>query len=175
MATVFDEKIHSTLGDSRLQLAIYKATGRLMENRKKVVSDDVLPDYQELRQQAHDIKQNAIDNLDWYLEEFERNVQARGGTVHWCRDGQEVADVVLAIAKRRKTGTIIKSKSMATEEIDLNERLEHFGMESVESDLGEYILQLNHEYSRNGSPLRGRPGRKAWTNITRSKTFGSKS
>ncbi len=145
MTTVFDEKIHSTLGDSRLQLAIYKATGRLMENRKKVVADDVLPDYQELRQQAHEIKRHAINHLDYYLEEFERNVQARGGVVHWCRDGQEVADVVLSIAKRRKTGTIIKSKSMATEEIELNERLEHHGLESVESDLGEYILQLNHE------------------------------
>lgn len=141
----FDAKAASTLGDPRLQLAIYKATGRLMENRSKVVADEVLPDYQELRTYANEIKKHTIDYLDWYLEEFEKNVQARGGIVHWCRTGQDVADVVLEIAKRRKARLIVKSKSMVTEEIDLNERLEHHNMESVETDLGEYILQLNHE------------------------------
>jgi L-lactate dehydrogenase complex protein LldF len=145
MSAVFDEKIAATLADPRLQLAVYTATGRLMDHRRGVVSPEALPDYQELRDQAHAVKRHTIENLDWYLEEFERNVIVHGGQVHWARNAAEAADFVLEIAKRRGAKLIVKSKSMTTEEIDLNERLEHHGLESVETDLGEYILQLNHE------------------------------
>src|SRR6185369_2881777 len=102
-------------------------------------------DYQELRTQANAIKKHAIENLDHYLETFERNVEAHGGKVVYCKDGTEVSDFILALAKERRAHLIVKSKSMTTEEIDLNERLEHHGLESVETDLGEYILQLAHE------------------------------
>ena len=145
MSATFDRKIEATLADSRLQLAIYKATGRLMSHRKTAVDSAVLPEYQDLRTQANAVKRHTIENLDWYLEEFERNVIAHGGHVHWCRTATEVADVVLGIAKRREASLIVKSKSMTTEEIDLNERLQHHGLESVETDLGEYIIQLKHE------------------------------
>ena len=145
MSVEFDQKIHTTLADANLQLAIYTATGRLKEKRIEAVSDDVLPDYQELRTQANAIKKHAIENLDHYLEEFERNVEARGGKVVYCKDATEVSDFVLALAKERGSQLIVKSKSMTTEEVDLNERLEHHGLESVETDLGEYILQLAHE------------------------------
>ncbi len=139
------EKIHTTLADANLQLAIYTATGRLKEKRIDAVATDALPDYQELRTQANALKKHAIENLDYYLEEFERNVEAHGGKVVYCKDGTEVSDFVLALAKERGAQLIVKSKSMTTEEIDLNERLEHHGLESVETDLGEYILQLAHE------------------------------
>src|SRR5581483_4563279 len=145
MSVEFDHKIHDTLADPNLQLAIYTSTGRLKQSRINNVAADILPDYQELRSQANAIKKHAIENLDYYLEEFERNVKARGGEVVYCKDGTEVADFILALAKRRHSHLIVKSKSMTTEEIDLNERLEHHGMESVETDLGEYILQLAHE------------------------------
>jgi L-lactate dehydrogenase complex protein LldF len=145
MSAEFDRKIHNTLADANLQLAIYTATGRLKEKRIETVSDSVLPDYQELRTQANAIKKHAIENLDHYLEEFERNVEAHGGKVLYCKDGTEVSDFILALAKERGAHLIVKSKSMTTEEIDLNERLEHNGLESVETDLGEYILQLAHE------------------------------
>ena len=145
MSAEFDQKIHATLADANLQLAIYTATGRLKEKRIETVSDAVLPDYQELRSQANAIKKHAIENLDHYLEEFERNVEAHGGKVVYCKDGTEVSDFVLALAKERGAQLIVKSKSMTTEEVDLNERLEHHGLESVETDLGEYILQLAHE------------------------------
>ncbi len=145
MSARFDQKISETLADPRLQLAIYTATGRLMSHRKAVVSEDALPEYQELRTQASAIKRHTIENLDWYLEEFERNVIAHGGHVHWCRTATDVADVVLGIAKQRGARLIVKSKSMTTEEVDLNERLSHHGLESVETDLGEYILQLMHQ------------------------------
>jgi L-lactate dehydrogenase complex protein LldF len=110
-----------------------------------VTADDALPDYQELRTQANALKKHAIDNLDHYLEEFERNVEAHGGKVVYCKDGTEVSDFVLALARERGSQLIVKSKSMTTEEVDLNERLEHHGLESVETDLGEYILQLAHQ------------------------------
>jgi len=145
MSAEFDQKIHATLEDANLQLAIYTATGRLKEKRIESVSAEVLPDYQELRSQANAIKKHSIENLDHYLEEFERNVEAHGGKVIYCKDATEVADFVLSIAKERGSRLIVKSKSMTTEEVDLNERLEHHGLESVETDLGEYILQLAHE------------------------------
>jgi L-lactate dehydrogenase complex protein LldF len=145
MSAEFDQKIHTTLEDANLQLAIYTATGRLKEKRIESVAAEALPDYQELRSQANALKKHAIENLDYYLEEFERNVEARGGKVVYCKDATEVSDFVLSIAKERGASLIVKSKSMTTEEVDLNERLEHHGLESVETDLGEYILQLAHE------------------------------
>src|SRR5499425_416188 len=145
MSVEFDRKIHDTLADANLQLAIYTATGRLKEKRIEVTAANALPDYQELRTQANALKKHAIENLDHYLEEFERNVEAHGGQVVYCKDGEEVSDFILSLAKKRGAHLIVKSKSMTTEEVDLNERLEHHGLESVETDLGEYILQLAHE------------------------------
>jgi L-lactate dehydrogenase complex protein LldF len=145
MSVEFDRKIHNTLADANLQLAIYTATARLKDKRVETVAADALPDYQELRTQANAVKKHTIENLDYYLEEFERNVEAHGGKVVYAKDGTEVADFVRALAKDRGAKLIVKSKSMTTEEVDLNERLEHDGLESVETDLGEYIIQLAHE------------------------------
>ncbi len=145
MPREFEQKIHETLSDARLQQAVYTATGRLKDSRLAVIAPEVLPDYQELRAQAHRLKQHTIEHLDHYLEEFERNAAARGGRVLFCKDGGEVTDFVMALAQQRGARLIVKSKSMTTEEIDLNERLGHHGLESVETDLGEYILQLAHE------------------------------
>jgi L-lactate dehydrogenase complex protein LldF len=144
MSVEFDRKINQTLADAKLQLAVYTATGRLKEKRIETVAPDVLPEYQELRTQANAIKQHTIDNLDYYLEQFERNVEAHGGKVVFCKDATEVADFVLELAKKKTAHLIVKSKSMTTEELDLNERLEHHQLEAVETDLGEYIIQLAH-------------------------------
>jgi L-lactate dehydrogenase complex protein LldF len=145
MSVEFDRKIHNTLADANLQLAIYTATGRLKDKRIETVAPDALPDYQELRTQANAVKKHTIENLDYYLEEFEHNVEAHGGKVVYAKDGTEVADFVLALAKDRGARLIVKSKSMTTEELGLNERLEHQGLEAVETDLGEFIVQLAHE------------------------------
>lgn len=138
-------KLRPTLADANLQLAVYTATGRLVDKRKSTVSASALPDYQELRQQANDLKRHTIEHLDHYLEEFERNLEARGGKTVWCRDGKEVVDFVLGLAKRRRSKVIVKSKSMTSEEIHLNRHLEEHDLEPVETDLGEYILQLSHD------------------------------
>ena len=143
--TKFQEKIERTLGDQRLQLALYAGTARLVDHRKRAVAPEMLPEYQELRTHANAIKRHAIENLDQYLEQLEANVTAQGGHVVWCRDAREVSDFVLDLAKRKKAHLIVKSKSMTTEEIDLTERLEEHQLEAVETDLGEYIIQLRHE------------------------------
>ncbi len=137
-----ETEIHQALHDPRLQLAIYTATGRLIDHRAGVVSAEALPDYQALRSEANAIKKHTIENLDYYLEQLEANVIAHGGQVIWCRGGAEAADFVLNLAKERGIHTLVKSKSMTSEEIHFNERLEEHELEAVETDLGEYILQL---------------------------------
>jgi len=91
------------------------------------------------------IKQKAIENLDKYLIEFEANFIKRGGKVIWATDAEEAANEALQIMKKAKTKTVVKAKSMATEEINFNEALEEQGIESIETDLGEYIVQLRKE------------------------------
>ncbi|HTS47959.1 MAG TPA: LUD domain-containing protein, partial [Bryobacteraceae bacterium] len=138
-------RFHQTLDDPRLQLAIYSATQRLIDHRAGAVAGERLPDYQALRTRANEIKKHTIEYLDYYLEQLESNVVAHGGQVVFCRTGDEVADFVLELAKKRNARLIVKSKSMTTEEIHFNEHLERHQMETVETDLGEYILQLAHE------------------------------
>jgi L-lactate dehydrogenase complex protein LldF len=145
MPVIPQEKFQPTLSDGSLQLAIYSATGRLMDKRKNTVGADSLPDYQELREQANRVKRHTLDNLDYYLERLEANVVSHGGKVIYCRDGGEVTDFLVELAREKNARRIVKSKSMTTEEIDLNERLEHSKLETVETDLGEYILQLAHQ------------------------------
>jgi L-lactate dehydrogenase complex protein LldF len=143
--TAFKEKIHETLADSNLQLAVYAATGRLMDKRREAVVPQLLPEYQELRTQANALKKQTLDNLDFYLEQFEKNVAAHGGQAIYCRDADDVTDFVLKLARERGAKLIVKSKSMTTEELDFNEKLEEHHLEAVETDLGEYIMQLAHE------------------------------
>lgn len=143
MLNVLPNKIGETLGDGHLQSAIYTATGRLVAKRRESVAP--LADFETLRAKANAIKKHTLENLDHYLEQVEANVQANGGKVVFCRDANDVADFVLNLAKERGSKIIVKSKSMTSEEIDLNERLEHHQLEAVETDLGEWILQLAHE------------------------------
>ena len=112
---------------------------------KRNIAFASLEDGEALRDQARSIKEQTIANLDTYLTQFEENVVRLGGTVHWARTGEEARAIVLDLARKNNVKRIVKGKSMATEEIELNEALEHAGIESVETDLGEYIVQLAHE------------------------------
>ncbi|HWQ55249.1 MAG TPA: LutB/LldF family L-lactate oxidation iron-sulfur protein [Bryobacteraceae bacterium] len=145
MSAAFDERIRKNLADEALQLAVFTGTGRLADKRREVVAPAVLPEYQELRAQASAIKKHTIENLDHYLQQFDANVTAHGGKVVYAKDGGDVADFVLKLAKERGAKVIVKSKSMTSEEIDFNEHLEEHHLEPVETDLGEYIIQLAHE------------------------------
>jgi len=140
-----ETEIRQAINDPALQLAIYTATGRFIDGRASVVSAEALPDYQALRNEANAIKKHTIENLDYYLEQLESNVIAQGGQVVYCRTGQEAADFVLDLAKKRGVHMLVKSKSMTSEEIQFNERLEEHQLEAVETDLGEYILQIAHQ------------------------------
>ena len=97
------------------------------------------------REMAKNVKHKAIEHLDTYLEQFEKNITARGAKVLWANDGQEALDIIGKICKEKNCKTLVKSKSMVTEEIHLNHYLEENGIESVETDLGEYIQQLDGE------------------------------
>jgi L-lactate dehydrogenase complex protein LldF len=97
------------------------------------------------RERAKNIKWEAIEHLDKYLLEFEQKITARGATVIWANDTAEALEAIGKICKERNCKTLVKSKSMVTEEIHLNDYLEAAGIESVETDLGEYIQQLDGE------------------------------
>ena len=140
------ESFKKTLDDPRLQLAVYSATKRLMDHRASAIDPTLLPDYQALRDHANQIKKHTIEHLDHYLEQLETNLTAQGGKVVYCRDGVEVSDFVLKLAKERGARLIVKSKSMTTEEIHFNQAVERGEVEAVETDLGEYILQLADQH-----------------------------
>src|SRR5947207_2300126 len=102
-------------------------------------------DWQAARQAAAEIKWEAINHLDNYLVEFAEKLEARGTKVHWASTGQQARDIILGLIRDKKARSIIKSKAMTAEEIHLNEALEEAGFEVVESDLGEFIVQLRKE------------------------------
>lgn len=97
------------------------------------------------KEQAKNIKWDAIEHLDTYLEEFEKKITARGAKVIWAEDAQQALDAIGNICDEKNCKVLVKSKSMVTEEIHLNQYLEQKGIESVETDLGEYIQQLDGE------------------------------
>lgn len=104
-----------------------------------------LPEFDVLRDEARKIKDHALAHLDVYLEEFERRVQENGGHVHWCRDGAEATEKIVALCREMGARTVTKGKSMVAEEIALNEALEKAGIVPLETDLGEYVIQLRNE------------------------------
>jgi L-lactate dehydrogenase complex protein LldF len=130
-------------GDEKLKTAINNAVLRQYTGRQLRLLD--LPDSDKLRTLAGDIKQHAIEYLDYYLEQLAANVRKNGGQVHFARDGAEAKRVITQIAAKANCKSCIKSKSMVSEEIDLVPALEAAGIEVVETDLGEFIVQISHD------------------------------
>ena len=104
-----------------------------------------LNEWEELRRVASEIKTHTIDKLDYYLEEFEKNAKQKGLHVHWAKDAKEHNEIVLKLLLARGAKKLVKSKSMLTEECHLNPFLEENGIEVVDTDLGERIVQLREE------------------------------
>jgi L-lactate dehydrogenase complex protein LldF len=123
-----------------IPLAVQQATNRFVGGRAARVAE--LPQWEQLRQIGSDIRQHTIENMDVYLTSLEAAVQSAGGHVHWADTGDDARQIVLQIAKENNVKTVVKSKSMATEEINLNHALEAAGIQTIETDLGEYIIQL---------------------------------
>ena len=131
------------LADDGLRVALDRARQGFIGNRRKAV--EALPEFEALRAAARRIKDHTLANLDLYLERFEAEVAARGGRVHWAADAAEARAAVLAVCWRAGARTVTKGKSMVGEEVGLNEAIEGAGLEVVETDLGEYIIQLADE------------------------------
>jgi len=142
-SSAFSTNARRALGDAKLQLALRKLQGEFRRDRAAMLSR--LPEFDALRDQARAIKDHALDHLDRYLEQFEARVVARGGAVHWCEDAAAACETILRLCRETGGSRIVKGKSMVSEEIGLNDYLGRNGFDPVETDLGEYILQLRRE------------------------------
>lgn len=124
-----------------------KLAFNILQYDKKVVDGKIqFDDLETARQRASVLKHKILENLDKYLLEFEANFNKRGGKVIWAKDAEEAIYELLKILKRTNAKTVVKAKSMTTEEIHVNQALEEEGIESIETDLGEFIVQLRNEH-----------------------------
>ena len=139
----FKSNVRYALKDQSLQDALGQLKTGFIERRRMAAA--CLPEFEALRDQARDIKNHTLEHLDFYLEAYEAKVVESGGHVHWCRDAAEARAKILELCHALKARTVTKGKSMITEEIALNEHLAANGIEPVETDLGEYIIQLRQE------------------------------
>jgi L-lactate dehydrogenase complex protein LldF len=129
--------------DLRHRQIIQTALGKYETVRDK--TRGAFQDWPAARQAAAEIKWEAVNHLDRYLEEFVAKLEARGARVHWASTGPQARDIILDIVRQKQAKCIIKSKAMTSEEVHLNEALAEAGFEVVESDLGEFIVQLRKE------------------------------
>ncbi len=143
LSVPFRRRAGSAMKDAQLQEALTIATTKFIGLRREAFEE--FPDGETLRDQAREIKEATLQSLDRYLEQLIDNIERRGGRVHYATTPEEARAVVLDIARRTGARMAVKSKSMASEEIHLNEALEAAGVTPVETDLGEYIIQLAHE------------------------------
>ena len=139
----FPANARAGLADPILQQALGLARTGFPQRRLEAIAR--LPEFEELREEGRAIKDHVLAYLDFYLELYERNVAASGGHVHWARNAEEARAAILDICRAANAKIVTKGKSMVAEEIALNEHLEANGITPVETDLGEYIIQLRHE------------------------------
>src|SRR6185295_14556342 len=139
----FDQNAREALSDPQLRTALQKLA-RTFGDRRQAVLDSV-DDWEDLREKARAIKDETLAHLDKYLEAFADNAERAGAKLHWAHDASEACGIVLRLLNERNATKVVKSKSMATEEIHLNEALEKAGLSPIETDLGEWIIQLAHE------------------------------
>ena len=138
----FKERAHANMADAQLQGNLQKIKGKFVAKRRESIVE--LDDFEGTREAGRAIRQRALDDLDAWLEMFERNATAHGATVLWAETAAEINAHVLEIARRHGVSKIIKSKSMVSEESELDRAIEAAGLKVVETDLGEYILQINN-------------------------------
>jgi L-lactate dehydrogenase complex protein LldF len=131
------------LADPQLQRALGNVRRGFIDKRRKAA--DALPEFEALRDEAKAIKDHTLRHLDLYLEAYEEKVRESGGHVHFARNAAEARDIVLRICREAGAKTVTKGKTMVAEEIGLNAHLEANGVTPVETDLGEYIIQLRDE------------------------------
>ncbi len=140
----FKDNSAKALADGQLQKALGNVRSGFIEKRARAAA--ALPEFEALRDAARDIKNHTLEHLDLYLDIYAQKVEAAGGEVHWAETAEDARNQILEICKRLGAKTVTKGKSMITEEIGLNEFLEESGVAPVETDLGEYIIQLRGEH-----------------------------
>ncbi|HQU82306.1 MAG TPA: LutB/LldF family L-lactate oxidation iron-sulfur protein [Pyrinomonadaceae bacterium] len=139
----FDQNARVALKDATLRGALKNLSKTIGGRRKTAIA--TVENWEELREKARKIKEETLLHLDKYLERFAENAEKAGAKIHWARDGKEATRIILDLINERGAKTVVKAKSMATEEIHLNHALEAEGIEAVETDLGEYIIQIADE------------------------------
>ena len=139
----FKQNAKAALADAQLQKALGHVQSGFIDKRARAV--DALPEFEQLRDNARDIKNHTLAHLDLYLEAFEEKVREQGGAVHYAETGEQARELILGICRRLGATTVTKGKTMIAEEIGLNDFLAEHGVEPVETDLGEYIIQLRNE------------------------------
>ena len=139
----FKQNAARALADPGLQKALTRSGPQGHSKRAKAVAG--LPEFEALRDVGRDIKDHALANLDFYLERYATEVERNGGVVHWCFTADDAREAVLRICREAGARTVTKGKSMISEELGVNEHLEAHGIAPIETDLGEYILQIRHE------------------------------
>ncbi len=140
----FKQNAHAALEDAALQRALGKLKAGFPVKRAAAIAK--LPEFEALRDAGRDLKNHVLANLDTYLETFEANVRENGGHVHWAADAEQANAIILELCRRVGAKTVTKGKSMVSEETGLNDYLAANGVTPVETDLGEYILQLRDEH-----------------------------
>jgi L-lactate dehydrogenase complex protein LldF len=139
----FAANARSALADPQLQRALAGLPTGLVAQR--AAARERLPEFEALREVGRQVRDHTLAHLDLYLEAYERQATAAGATVHWAAAPGEARDIILEICRKADAKVVAKGKSMISEEIALNGHLEAAGLEVVETDLGEYLLQIRHE------------------------------
>jgi L-lactate dehydrogenase complex protein LldF len=141
----FKSRAAAQLADAGVQVNLKKAKGKFVDKRRDAIAEFSIQggDFEALREAGRELRNRVLADLDLWLEKFEANATARGATVLWARDGSEACRLIVDIAKKHGVRKATKSKSMLSEEAGLNQALEAAGVQPVETDLGEYILQIN--------------------------------
>jgi L-lactate dehydrogenase complex protein LldF len=139
----FDANARAALQDTQLRGALRNATS--LFGKRRLAAARSVWNWEDLRTEARRIKDETLLHLDKYLDEFTANAAGAGAEIHWARDADEANQIVKELARTRGAKLVVKSKSMTTEEIHLNAALEAAGVETLETDLGEYIIQLAGE------------------------------
>ena len=139
----FKANAKHALANAGLQKALAFSKPQFMARRTAAVAN--LPEFEQLRDTGRDIKNHTLANLDFYLEAFAANVEAAGGHVHWCSTADDARAAVLDICRQAGAKTVTKGKSMISEELGINAHLSAHAITPVETDLGEYIIQLRDE------------------------------
>ncbi|HNB27864.1 MAG TPA: LUD domain-containing protein, partial [Alphaproteobacteria bacterium] len=139
----FKDNVAKALVDPNLQQALHHVRTKFIDKRQDAIN--ALPEFEALRDAARDLKNHVLSRLDQYLVQFEENVTRHGGKVHWAQTPDEARQVILDICRKAGARTVTKGKTMVGEEIAINDHLAANGIEPIETDLGEYIIQLRGE------------------------------